>query len=90
MLFWVLCIASYSGTVVLSCQVINTAQRGHGEALLMAGARLGSALLLAGEKMTASPLTLETLGLSLRFSGQIDLCTWHCFNFVRGCSAFLC
>lgn len=43
----------------------------------MADARLGSALPLAVEKMTASLVTLEILGLFLRFSGQIDLCTWH-------------
>lgn len=42
----------------------------------MADTRLGSALLLAVE-MTASLVTLEILGLFLRFSGQIDLCTWH-------------
>lgn len=75
MLVWALCITSDSGTVVLACQVTNKAQPGGGEVLLMAGTRLGSALLLAGE-MTVSPVTLETLELFPGFSGQIDLCTW--------------
>lgn len=76
-MFWASCIAGYSGTIILSCQVVNKAQPGCGEVLLMADARLGSARLLAVEKMTASLVTLEILGLFLRFSGQIDLGTWH-------------
>lgn len=80
MLFWALCTVSYSGTVVLSCQVMNKIQPGCGEVLLITGVRLGSAVLLAREitesqMMTASPVTLEVLGLFLRFLDQIDLCT---------------
>lgn len=58
----------------------------------MAGARLGSALVLAGEKLSTSLVTLKTLGLFLRFSGQSGLCNWHllAFNRVGGCSATLC
>lgn len=60
------CVAGYTGTVILSHY---KAQAGCGEVLLVAGARLGSVSLVA----------LETLGLFLRFSGQIDLCPWFTY-----------
>lgn len=58
----------------------------------MAGEWLGSALVLAGEKLSVSLVTLKTLGLFLRFSGQSGLRNWHLlsFNCVRGCPAALC